>query len=126
MNVLNLSALIPMEVEYPLDSNVNITNNITNYFYGFLSRIICQNDGQYFKSPFLCTLVKSGLAPILNLDIKKEGFISPLFISSENLWMEREPNQSLSHRFSDTRIRYLLPFGSLSSIHQMCLLDTLT
>lgn len=34
MNVLNLSALIPMEVEYPLDSNVNITSNITNYFYG--------------------------------------------------------------------------------------------
>lgn len=34
MNVLNLSALIPMEVEYSLDSNVNIINNITNYFYG--------------------------------------------------------------------------------------------
>jgi len=34
MNVLNLSALIPMEVEYSLDGNVNITNNITNYFYG--------------------------------------------------------------------------------------------
>jgi hypothetical protein len=34
MNVLNLSALIPMEVEYSLDSNVNLTNNITNYFYG--------------------------------------------------------------------------------------------
>lgn len=34
MNVLNLSALIPMEVEYSLDGNVNITNSITNYFYG--------------------------------------------------------------------------------------------
>jgi hypothetical protein len=34
MNVLNLSALIPMEVEYSLDGNVNLTNNITNYFYG--------------------------------------------------------------------------------------------
>jgi hypothetical protein len=34
MNVLNLSALIPMEVEYSLDGNVNLTNSITNYFYG--------------------------------------------------------------------------------------------
>lgn len=34
MNVLNLSALIPMEVKYSLDSNVDITSNITNYLYG--------------------------------------------------------------------------------------------
>jgi hypothetical protein len=34
MNISSLSALIPMEVQYPLDSNVNLTNNITNYFYG--------------------------------------------------------------------------------------------
>lgn len=34
MNVLNLSALIPMEVVYSLDGNVNLTNSITNYFYG--------------------------------------------------------------------------------------------
>lgn len=34
MNVLNLSALIPMEVQYSLDGNVNLTNSITNYLYG--------------------------------------------------------------------------------------------
>lgn len=34
MNVLNLSALIPMEVVYSQDGNVNLTNSITNYFYG--------------------------------------------------------------------------------------------